>query len=1254
MPYTYIPNLKVLVPRNASRDTDAILYAERADHVNAPAAGTAEIWVKNTVPTTLIFTDDAGTDHSLITGYKESVRLASTANIANLATDLEGGADSLDGVALVIGDRVLLKNQSTGAENGIYDITAGAATRAPDLPTGSLAATITMRVQEGTANGDTEWYCSNNTGSDVVNTASLVFIQTSGDVSFISGTVVSNQIAIYDTNGNQIKGATTPATIDPGTGDAVFGNNFDIANDLIVQGTSDLQSTVNTQAPVTINNATTASGNEAVRQAGDLHIEDGDIIFSGTGGLVDGVDVSALAIIANINSFGIGSWTYDGATPNATGEFQPNNTSAASTTSVVLFQDPNEGGRVRAALEELGVGSHLVFRSTDDVASVHTYRVTAIGSTATTITYTMTVTNTVGEDTWSLESAWGLLVVPGPADVVGPVGGATNDAIAVYDGTTGRLLKDSTGTIAQIVANTAKISYTDAVAVGLNTAKISYTDAAAVGLNTTHRGSDGKNHADVVTNNAKISYTDAAAVTANTARAPLSGAGAPGASTGNGKSVGHVYVDTTGDTHYSLVDATTDANVWDSGGDVVGPASVLGNTVVLWDGTTGKLIKDPGSQIGFVPGVFYLNGATMLRIGESATVPATPNAAQGAYWVRNDAPTAPMFTDDDGGDNALYTGVKAKVRAATAVAGTLTTDFENLDVIDGVTLATGDRILIKDQASATENGIYTVEATGSPTRALDLPTGSLAASVSMRVQEGTANADTEWHCTNNTGSDVVNTASLTFAQTGDVVSAGTTAQDALYLDMRPDHVNTPGADRMEIWSDDTFNTLQYVDETGVDRIIVGTVGIGTANAIPTFTGTKGAIENNSTFTLTTGALRNAHATTASFELQERSGAPSLTAGIGKIWIKDDVPNRLVFTDDTGTELYPAMTTFSGDGTADSIATFDGTDNRMKNNSTLKYGATSGELAISSVSAAVTLQERATAPANVAQIGKIWVKNTNPTQLFFTDDGTLDRPLVQGPTAAVTADAIPRWNSTTGSLIKNSSNLTLTDAGIFTLGGSTAEFTMAERAAAPISTTGIGKSWVRNTVPARKWYTDDESRDQRLGMQQTSISFQVSPNSTDDWFGWSTGGPYNDTLWSENWGTVTTPTPGNFRDHPPLIVLPGDTKIERVVGWYTTQGAVSTWEMELMALTFEDQDAYASVVVDVICDGSVNGTEITASNLKIAVADHTINDSSALPTDTNHMIGLYMCFRETTPTKIGVDLKGGVTIYWSTYSIDGWH
>jgi hypothetical protein len=63
--------------------------------------------------------------------------------------------------------------------------------------------------------------------------------------------------------------------------------------------------------------------------------------------------------------------------------------------------------------------------------------------------------------------------------------------------------------------------------------------------------------------------------------------------------------------------------------------------------------------------------------------------------------------------------VKDSVRAATAAAGTLSTGFANGANVGGVIVATNDRILIKNQATATENGIYVVNATGAPTRAAD-------------------------------------------------------------------------------------------------------------------------------------------------------------------------------------------------------------------------------------------------------------------------------------------------------------------------------------------------------------------------------------------------------------------------------------------------------------------------------------------------------------------------------------------------------
>jgi hypothetical protein len=106
---------------------------------------------------------------------------------------------------------------------------------------------------------------------------------------------------------------------------------------------------------------------------------------------------------------------------------------------------------------------------------------------------------------------------------------------------------------------------------------------------------------------------------------------------------------------------------------------------------------------------------------------------------------------------------KNPVRAATVGAGVLATAFENGDTIDGVVLATGDRILLKDQGAGAENGIYIVQAAGAPVRASDADTASEFPQMAMFVQEGTVNADTAWVMTNN-GAIVVGTTALVFVQ----------------------------------------------------------------------------------------------------------------------------------------------------------------------------------------------------------------------------------------------------------------------------------------------------------------------------------------------------------------------------------------------------------------------------------------------------------------------------------------------------------
>lgn len=105
--------------------------------------------------------------------------------------------------------------------------------------------------------------------------------------------------------------------------------------------------------------------------------------------------------------------------------------------------------------------------------------------------------------------------------------------------------------------------------------------------------------------------------------------------------------------------------------------------------------------------------------------------------------------------------LKAPVRVATATNGTLASSFENGDTVDGVTLATGDRILLKQQSSGSENGIYTVNASGAPTRATDFAIGTDAKGALVSVIEGTANAYSLWACTN-TGTITIGSTALVF------------------------------------------------------------------------------------------------------------------------------------------------------------------------------------------------------------------------------------------------------------------------------------------------------------------------------------------------------------------------------------------------------------------------------------------------------------------------------------------------------------
>lgn len=133
--------------------------------------------------------------------YKDSVRYTTTANIALTGLGTQAGGDWAS--ALTAGDRVLAKDQTTGAEKGIYVAAAGAWTRATDADTGSeFNGGAIIPVEQGTTLADTNWQLTND-GTVTIGTTALTFAQ----VGKTSGRVLA-QIVNY-TTGAVATGSTT-------------------------------------------------------------------------------------------------------------------------------------------------------------------------------------------------------------------------------------------------------------------------------------------------------------------------------------------------------------------------------------------------------------------------------------------------------------------------------------------------------------------------------------------------------------------------------------------------------------------------------------------------------------------------------------------------------------------------------------------------------------------------------------------------------------------------------------------------------------------------------------------------------------------------------------------------------------------------------------------------------------------------------------------------------------------------------------
>jgi hypothetical protein len=200
---------------------------------------------------------------------------------------------------------------------------------------------------------------------------------------------------------------------------------------------------------------------------------------------------------------------------------------------------------------------------------------------------------------------------------------------------------------------------------------------------------------------------------------------------------------------------------------------ISGSTKKLQIGAVGELIVRANngelvetiSSSGAGNGLVAINGnVTASNLGTissqaSNNVAITGGSITGLGSPSNNSDVAIKSYVDN-----LVTGLKTRiiVRAATTGNIDLTQDLQNGDTLDGVTLATDDKVLVKDQSNNTQNGVYKVVASGTASRDPDFDTVDELAGQMIIVKEGSINADSFHLCTTDSGS--IPTAAITFTQ----------------------------------------------------------------------------------------------------------------------------------------------------------------------------------------------------------------------------------------------------------------------------------------------------------------------------------------------------------------------------------------------------------------------------------------------------------------------------------------------------------
>nr|BAR18002.1 prophage MuMc02 [uncultured Mediterranean phage uvMED] len=222
---------------------------------------------------------------------------------------------------------------------------------------------------------------------------------------------------------------------------------------------------------------------------------------------------------------------------------------------------------------------------------------------------------------------------------------------------------------------------------------------------------------------------------------------------------------------------------------------------------------------------------TNLGLGTIATQDANNVSISGGAVTGLGSPSASSDAATKNYVDQAVAGLRTRViaEAATTANIDLTADLQNGDTLDGVTLVTGDRVLVKDQTDATANGLYIVVASGTASRDPQFDTIAELSGQMIVVNQGTANDNKIFLCTTDSDATIgvsnITYTQVTPANVGTVTSVGVADSGSSEFTVTGSPITSSGTINLAV------NSIANTKITGLGTAATLNVGTSANNVV---------------------------------------------------------------------------------------------------------------------------------------------------------------------------------------------------------------------------------------------------------------------------------------------------------------------------------------------------------------------------------------------------------------------------------------